>query len=575
MWANYLYPAPVQTVHGLSWGYINNKGLFVIPPQYAAADEFQSNGLAVVQLGDLVGLINQLGQFVVAPQYSAINQFSESRAVVYDQQGAMVINEAGQVLTTKAYNYINSYHDGRAVFSDSDAQGNYLYGYLDLQGREVLPLQYQSAGDFLGGKAVVQLQENQYALININGEKLAIYNYAFVGNLGEGLLTYKTNPAFEGKYGYIDEQGRVVLKTQYATASQFQAGRAVVNISADFNNNQYGVIDQQGNFIIKPEFNDILYLGEGRFAVGRALVPGKPFYGSKYALATLDGSFLTDFDFGTLGNFRHGLASASGVEGERTFFLNRRGKIEKRLPIVPGSGTLSFVGELVKADIDFHVAYYTSNRQLVWQENTSIPLNFHYRVQEVKYKPNKDYLVFYPQLMGMADKNLQASVNRRLAQLSQVVPIKKHQQLDYTYSGNFTIEFFRHNLVVFELGSYRFPFGAAHGMPSEIYPHVDLVSGRFYQLKDLFKPGSNYVQVLSALIAEQIKNDPQYSYVFPDTYTGIKPDQPFYVAENFLAIYFFPYEIAPYAAGFPTFKIPWGQLEGIIDRQGAFWRSFH
>jgi hypothetical protein len=58
---------------------------------------------------------------------------------------------------------------------------------------------------------------------------------------------------------------------------------------------------------------------------------------------------------------------------------------------------------------------------------------------------------------------------------------------------SFAIEFFRNKLLVLQLSSYRFPYGAAHGMPSELYPHVDLVSGRFYQLKALFKPGSNYV----------------------------------------------------------------------------------
>jgi hypothetical protein len=40
-------------------------------------------------------------------------------------------------------------------------------------------------------------------------------------------------------------------------------------------------------------------------------------------------------------------------------------------------------------------------------------------------------------------------------------------------------------------------------------------------------------------------------------------------------IYFYPYEIAAYAAGFPEFEIPFEDLTDYIDTEGAFWKSFH
>jgi tetratricopeptide (TPR) repeat protein len=99
------------------------------------------------------------------------------------------------------------------------------------------------------------------------------------------------------------------------------------------------------------------------------------------------------------------------------------------------------------------------------------------------------------------------------------------------------------------------------------YDQADLNKGRIFQLKDLFKPGSNYVQTLSDYIRKQIKENPEYSY--------IKADQPFYVTEEALVLYFFPYEIASYAAGFPMFKIPYADIMNRIDVNGEFWRSFH
>jgi hypothetical protein len=97
----------------------------------------------------------------------------------------------------------------------------------------------------------------------------------------------------------------------------------------------------------------------------------------------------------------------------------------------------------------------------------------------------------------------------------------------------------------------------------------------FYRLKDLFMPEADYVKVISQIVGEQINNDDQYSYVFPDSYKGIKADQPFFISEGALNVYFEPYEIAPYAAGFPTFTIPFKEITSIINHGGDFWLSFH
>ena len=175
----------------------------------------------------------------------------------------------------------------------------------------------------------------------------------------------------------------------------------------------------------------------------------------------------------------------------------------------------------------------------------------------------------------MTDEAAENSVNAELKKLSKVVPIDSSKQLEYSYTGDFSMTFFKKDLLVMELDGYQFYWGAAHGMPTRVHANIDLVSGRFYQLKDLFKPGSNYVKVLSDIVGNQIKNDPQYSYVFPDTYKGISADQPFYVKEDALYLYFAPYDIAPYAAGFPTFRIPYGEIMNIIDTEGAFWKAYH
>jgi hypothetical protein len=564
-----LFPASVKEIGGQKWGYINHKGNFVTPVKYEDAQDFQHNGLAAVRTKGEYGLINQYGQFIVHPQYSFINPFSESRAVVMDDKGFKVINERGKILTSKAYSYISNYQNGRAMFAGTAEDGRYLYGYLNKQGKEIIPLKYESATDFNGGKAVVRVAEGKYELIDLNGKTLQSYSKATVGALNEGLMAFQLEAA--GKFGYMHEDGDVVIEPSFAGAQPFKDGRAVVNTDETFF--RYGLIDQAGRFVIEPNYNDISILGEKRVALGKAIDETIPFAGSKFAIANLNGKILTEFKYVDVLDYKNGYASASDTKN--TFFIDKNGQVAQNLPIAKGSGTLSMEGALIKGVIDMRLRYYNPKGTLVWSQNQIIALNNRFRVIERKYNPNKDYLVYYPEIQGMRFEGMQKKVNQKLAQLSGVKEIDPNKQLESSYTGDYEVYFFKNRLVELEMNGYDFPFGAAHGMPVKVFANVDLESGVFYELKDLFKLNSSYVEVLSGIIGEQIKNNPQYSYVFPDSYKGISPDQPFYIDSNNLYIYFTPYEIAPYAAGFPTFTIPFSEIDQIINKTGAFWRAFH
>ena len=52
--------------------------------------------------------------------------------------------------------------------------------------------------------------------------------------------------------------------------------------------------------------------------------------------------------------------------------------------------------------------------RVIWRQNTIIPLRLPYRVREEKYKPNKDYLVYYPQVEGMSNQQEQQRVKTEL-----------------------------------------------------------------------------------------------------------------------------------------------------------------
>lgn len=561
--------ASSSTIGGFRWGYIDNSGEFVIKPVYNWARQFQDNGLAVINIKDLLGIIDKAGKYIVQPKYQNIQEFSEGRAIVVSESGFMAIDELGLVVTSMIYNYIGNFKDGRAVVSIISIDDRWLYGYINRQGNIVIPAIYEIAGDFKNGKAVVKFYGGEYAIIDQQGVTLQKFKYAYVGEIGDGLLSFKENE--KDKFGYIDEAGSVIIAPQFTLAQTFESERAVVNTSDNYLN-KYGLIDKKGSFMLSPKYNNIELLGENLLAVGIAINKKRPYIGSIYAMADINGKFLIDFIYYGISSYKNKLASA--YDNSKTYFINKTGKKIEKLPSIHGSGTLYFKDDTIVSEVDNRIVYLDKLGNIIWRQSANVILNDKYIIKEKKYKPNRNYLVYHPHIKGMYSNKVQDVVNKKLKEKSQVLYINKSVELDYNYYGQFAVELFKKNLLILQLSAYNYPFGAAHGMPTEIYPHVDLTDGRFYELEDLFKQNSNYVGVLSDIIRKQIENMGPDSGIWLDQYKGIKEDQPFYISEVVLNIYFNPYEIAPFAYGFPTFKIPYVEIWDIINIYGTFWNSF-
>ncbi|AGK98819.1 WG repeat-containing protein [Clostridium pasteurianum] len=564
-----LYPASVRTIEGIKWGYINNTGQLVIKPDFQSSMDFQDNGLAIVSKNDNMGVINGDANFVIDPQYDYIEKFREGIAIANNRNGYYAFSDTGKKIF-QYKNYIGNFNEGKATFVEIGIDSQWIYGYVDKNGKVVIAAKYEVANNFNNDKAVVKLVKGPYEIIDPKGNTIQSFKYPFVGDISEGLLIFKEKS--DGKFGYINEKGGVVIEPKFGSAEPFKNGSAVINLSTDFEN-KYGLIDKNGSFIIQPIYNNIKLLGEDMVAVGKAIDKNNPPKGSIYALANIKGKIITDFIYYEIDNYNGGIASA--YDNSHTFFIDKSGEIISVLPKVKGTGTLTLENGLVKADIDNRISYLDKKGTVLWKQNSDVELNDLYKIQEIKYNPNRNYLVYYPKVLGIKDAKRQRHINEKIASLAQVKKIDPKKQLDYNYFGDFSIEFFNKQLVVLELSGYNYPFGAAHGMPTLIYVHVGLKDGKIYSLEELFKKNSHYVRVLSDIIKKQIEAQGSDSDIWLDEYKGIKRDQPFFISQDVLNIYFYPYEIAPYAAGFPTFHIPFTEIENIIDTKGVFWRSFN
>lgn len=122
----------------------------------------------------------------------------------------------------------------------------------------------------------------------------------------------------------------------------------------------------------------------------------------------------------------------------------------------------------------------------------------------------------------------------------------------YQFSTDYTV--YTNTNKVLSLGILYYQYtGGAHGMNWEVFHNYDIKTGQVLTLADLFEKGFDYQTYINDQIYQKLsENDPYNAF----TFEGIAKDQAFYIEGNELVIYFSPYEIAPYVAGAPTFRIP-------------------
>lgn len=480
------------------------------------------------------GYINAKGDYVINPAFTMANDFHEGYAVVYMGSQYLLIDTAGNIIYTSK-NMISDFANGCSVISLKNDKKT-LYGYVDGNGKEFIKPQYLYAGDF----------NKDHIAYAYSGDGV----YIKIDQTGKILETYQLN----AKYNPIDiEDGYIIY----------------------FNNKagSYGVIDLKGNVVFKAIYSEIIYMGDNIFALKRQH-NGVTTNAMPAALFKSNGVQLTKYILYDISSFHNGYASVT--DSKYTYFIDTSGNPATHLPKYEGRGTLTLYGHVIKASLDRDLTYYKTDGSVIWQNVTTQKLTDKITVKQVKFKPNKYVAVYYPVLSGLSDSYVQNKINSTLKNrfVDNRAGLRERDKLSAT--DTFKTKLMK-NLLVIEKDGYDFNFGAAHGMPIMDFYYINMNDGTFYQFKDLFKTGSDFATVINNSIKNQIIDDSSSndSMYFQDSFKGISEKPNFMLSDHSITIYFYPYEIAPYATGFPKFAIPFEDLTDYINFDGPFWKSFH
>lgn len=141
----------------------------------------------------------------------------------------------------------------------NEEEKEYYSGYIDSDGNVVIPPIYEIAEDFSEGLAcVAELGWGKgYKFIDTNGEVVIALKDGIrvCGYFHEGLCVVSV----DGKYGFIDRTGSMVIPPKFNGASGFDRGRALVSFGESESGDNCGIIDRTGRFIVPPKYNSFDY----------------------------------------------------------------------------------------------------------------------------------------------------------------------------------------------------------------------------------------------------------------------------------------------------------------------------
>ncbi len=178
-----------------------------------------------------------------------------------------------------------------------------------------------------------------------------------------------------------------------------------------------------------------------------------------------------------------------------------------------------------------------------------------------------------PVISGMANKTLQENINKEI--MDNAMRIKTELENDcqeylkdaeeynfpvHQYELYVTYKAYTNGGVLsLVVETYQYT-GGAHGITWRDYYNLDIQNGKRLSLHELFKDGTDYVNIINKEIKKQIADrteSGQGVYFEGDMgFQSISENHPFYIKDKHIVICFSVYEIAPYVTGMPEFQLP-------------------
>lgn len=177
-----------------------------------------------------------------------------------------LINRFGDLVVYPYYDWMDYSFEGYARYVRGSKTGFLVVNPQPLDGRrhDTLRVEFDYADRFFGGLAVV-MNEGRWGMIEQSGRLLVPLAYDGVLRFQDGFAAVQRN----GLCGFIDRAGKLRIPMQYKRVRSFHDGFAAVQLT----DGRWGYIDKRGSLVWEDQSGRVTMLGD--FHEGVARVRGK------------------------------------------------------------------------------------------------------------------------------------------------------------------------------------------------------------------------------------------------------------------------------------------------------------
>lgn len=203
------------------------------------------------------------------------------------------------------------------------------------------------------------------------------------------------------------------------------------------------------------------------------------------------------------------------------------------------------------------------------------------RIQDRIIDERNAYIIEHlkiPELKGMSNKSVQENINTSIE--SDILEFKRQMEEAAIEAYNKSQEEGRGFEPYIISTIYEFTYNEDNIISVSIIYHQYLNKSNYYirttynynintgkslALEDLFKAGVDYIALINNAIRRYIRMNPgEYSQETIEEFEGVAPDQPFYLEDKKIAMFFGFHQIAPTEAKIPIIKIPFSEFRGYL-----------
>lgn len=269
---------------------------------------------------------NASSAYAIEPKYEMVQNFSEGLAAVFANDHWGYIDIKGNVVIPLNYDYALPFREGLAAVAS-----NGYWGFINKAGEivikpqfEMIDIQPEDIGGFSEGLAAVSMND-LWGFVDTLGNVVIEPQYDYALSFSEGLAAVRQND----KWGYINEQGDVVIELMYEFASSFSEGAASV-----YYFDGWGFIDKTGE-----AFTGFIYSSPSTFQEGLAPVD-EGFIDLSGKLVI---NFLEEYYYDRADPFHDGIAAVYKIMQRELYygFMDRQGN-EIIAPQFPLARTIEF-----------------------------------------------------------------------------------------------------------------------------------------------------------------------------------------------------------------------------------------